>query len=252
MSNEKVEIEWVDIPNGIFAMGSPLNEPERGWQGRWVRYPLPPSEEPPVSLNETKHMVTINKFKLSKYAITFNQYDKFCQLMGFDLPDDNGWGRGNRPVINVSWNDANNFAIWLGCRLPTESEWEYSCRAGTITPFNTGSNITIEQANFDAEFPYNGNNASIPYGQTLPVGSFPSNEWGLYDMHGNVWEWCSDWHGPYSNSAQVNPSGPLHGEGRVVRGGSWNSDACKCRSAVRNFYMENDILNTIGFRIARD
>jgi formylglycine-generating enzyme required for sulfatase activity len=197
-------------------------------------------------------MVTISEFQLSKYAVTFDQYDIFCQVMGFDTPDDNGWGRGKRPVINVSWNDANNFAIWLRCRLPTESEWEYACRASTITPFNTGNNITINQANFDADVPYNGGPKEKPYGKTLPVGSLPPNLWGLYEMHGNVWEWCNDWHAAYPTSAQSNPVGPSNGEGRVVRGGSWNSDACKCRSAVRNFFMEDDnYLNTIGFRIAR-
>ncbi len=215
-------IEWVEIPGGMFGMGSPANEPGR------------------IDI-ERKHMVTVSAFKMSKYAVTFEQYDAFCDEMGFQKPGDQGWGRGKRPVINVSWVEANNFALWMGCRLPTEAEWEYACRAGTITAFNTGNSLSKSQANYDGS-------------KTVPVGSYPPNAWGLYDMHGNVWEWCNDWYDDYSTSAQTNPKGPSeeskdYGSFRVLRGGSWGDGAQDCRSAYRgsNYPVNSDF--NLGFRI---
>lgn len=168
----KPSIEWVEIPGGTFLMGSPANEPGR--QG-----------------DEDQTQITISPFKMSKYEITFAQYDLFCEETGKAKPKDNTWGRENRPVINVNWVDANAFAKWLGCRLPTEAEWEYACKAGSDTPFNTGNNLTTNQANYDGNYPYNGNATGSYRQKTSPVGSFAPNAWGLYDMHGNVWEWCS-------------------------------------------------------------
>ncbi len=213
----KPKIEWVEIPGGMFGMGSLANEP-----GRYD--------------NERKHMVTLSAFKMSKYAVTFEQYDAFCDEMGFQKPDDAGWGRGTRPVIHVTWEDANHFALWMGCRLPTEAEWEYACRADTITAFNTGNSLSRSQANF--------------YGsKTMPVGAYPPNAWGLYDMHGNVWEWCSDLYGVYSTSAQTNPAGSSSGSGRVDRGGSWDFDAQNCRSACRDDLPPNSSADNLGFRL---
>ena len=230
VGNSQRDIEFVSIPAGTFIMGSPASEVDR-------------------ESNETQHQVTLSAFKMSKYEVTFEQYDLFCDATGRSKPNDQGWGRGNRPVINVSWDDATAFAEWMGCRLPTEAEWEYACRAGTTTPFSTGNNLTTSQANYNGNYPYN----NYPKGEyrekTTLVGSFAPNKWGLYDMHGNVWEWCSDWYGDYSTSAQTNPQGASSGSFRVYRGGSWLDDAGYCRTAhriintpaYRNFY--------IGFRL---
>jgi formylglycine-generating enzyme required for sulfatase activity/tRNA A-37 threonylcarbamoyl transferase component Bud32 len=228
--SNKVAIEWVSIPAGTFTMGSPLSEKDR-------------------SDNETPHQVTLSAFKMSKYAITFEQYDAFCDAIGRAKPSDEGWGRGKRPVINVSWHDATAFAEWMGCRLPTEAEWEYAARAGTVTPFNTGHCLSTSQANYEGNYPYGACSKGEYRSKTLPVGSFAPNAWGLYDMHGNVYEWCSDWYGDYSTSAQTNPKGPTSGSNRVVRGGSWGSDAQWCRSADRDDYAPDDRDNSIGFRL---
>jgi len=226
----KPTIEWANIPAGTFIMGSPTSEVDR-------------------SLGETQHQVTLSAFKMSKYEVTFEQYDLFCEATGRSKPSDEGWGRGKRPVINVNWDDATAFATWMGCRLPTEAEWEYACRAGTTTPFSTGSNLTTSQANYDGNYPYN-NNAKGEYRQkTLPVGSFTANAYGLFDMHGNVWEWCSDWYGDYSSGAQTNPKGDASGSFRVIRGGSWNYDALLCRSAARYADFPDFSLNYFGFRL---
>ena len=229
MLTEKPIVEWVSIPAGTFTMGSPQSE----W-GEWD--------------NETQHQVTLSAFKMSKYEVTFEQYDLFCEATGRNKPSDEGWGRGKRPVINVSWDDATAFAEWLGCRLPTEAEWEYACRAGTTTPFNTGNNLTISQANYFG-FYYNGNPKGEYKSETLPVGSFAPNKWGLYDMHGNVWEWCSDRCGPYSSGSQTNPKGPASGSTRVLRGGSWNDNARFCRSAIRAGNTPERSRNSLGFRL---
>jgi sulfatase modifying factor 1 len=216
ISVSKPIIEFVNIPAGTFSMGSPSSEVDR-------------------SSDEQQHQVTLSAFKMSKNEITFAQYDAFCDATGRTKPDDSGWGRGNRPVINVTWYDAKAFADWMGCRLPTEAEWEYACRAGTTTPFNTGNNLTTDQANYDGNYPYNGNPAGTFLGKTQPVGSYPSNAWRLNDMHGNVWEWCSDWFGDYGTGSQTNPTGPSWGSYRVLRGGGWLYDARHCRSSNRSF-----------------
>ncbi|MDR2913223.1 MAG: SUMF1/EgtB/PvdO family nonheme iron enzyme [Tannerella sp.] len=232
----KIPIEWVDIPAGTFTMGSPASEAER-------------------RDNETQHQVTLNEFKMSKYAITFDQYDAFCEATGRNKPSDSGWGRGKHPVINVSWDDATAFAQWLGggCRLPTEAEWEYACRAGTTTPFHTGNNLTTSQANYHGDYPYKNNTKGEYRGKTLPVGSFSSNAWGLHDMHGNVWEWCQDWYYDYPTGAVNNPKGPSSGTFRVLRGGGWDFGGRHCRSAARscNYFVvaPGRRPDSIGFRL---
>ena len=229
--NNRPSIEWVSIPAGTFTMGSPSYETDRE------------SDEGP------QHSVSLSGFKMSKYEVTFAQYDAFCGATGRQKPIDNGWGRGNRPVINVDWNDATAFAEWMGCRLPTEAEWEYACRAGTTSPFNTGSCLSSSQVNYDGNNPYSTCATGTYLEKTMPVGSYSPNAWGLYDMHGNAWEWCSDWYGDYSSRAQTNPRGPSSGLDRVLRGGSWFVSGRFCRSAFRYNFAPSTRGNTIGFRL---
>jgi formylglycine-generating enzyme required for sulfatase activity len=148
---------------------------------------------------------------------------------------------------NVRWDRSAN-----GYRLPTEAEWEYACRAGTSGPFSTGNNITTSQANYDGDYPYNNNAKGTYREKTVNVGSFAANGWGLYDMHGNVWEWCWDWKGNYASGTQTDPVGPSTGATRVKRGGSWYYfGARSLRSANRASTDPSIRINYCGFRLAR-
>ena len=227
---QKPTIEWVSIPAGTFTMGSPENEVER-------------------SKDENQHQILLNAFKMSKYEITFEQFDAFCEDTKREKPGIEILHRGKNPVVFVSWNDAKAFADWMGCRLPTEAEWEFACRAGTSTPFNTGKNLSTWQANYDGRFPYNNSAVGKYRDKTMPVGSFAPNEWGLYDMHGNVFEWCSDWYGEYPISDQPISTGPTEGTFKIFRGGSWYEDAQPCRSAYRYKSSPNARRNDLGFRL---
>ena len=226
-----VGIDWVDIPGGTFYMGSPYDEFDR-------------------KSDETQHLVRLDSFKMSKFQITFAQFDIFCNATGRQLLNDEGWGRGNRPVINIKWRDAMAFANWMDCQLPTEAEWEYACRAGAKTPFNTGNCLNVAQANYDGKFPYKNCSSGSCTGKTLPVGSFAPNAWGLYDMHGNVWEWCLDWYGEYQLASQINPQGANLASNRVLRGGSWRSTASFCRCAFRYHDIPGS-LNNVGIRLVK-
>jgi len=225
-------IEWVLIPAGTFTMGSPTSEAER-------------------SKNEVQHQVTLSAFMMSKYEVTFEQYDNFCVATGRKKPCDEGWGRDSHPVINVSWDDATAFALWMGCRLPTEAEWEFAARGGTSTPFNTGNNLTSLQANYDGNNPYYTNSKGEYRKQTMPAGTFEANKYGLFDMHGNVWEWCSDLYGAYSTSPQTDPKGAMSGKTRVRRGGGWNDYARRCRSAYRDNVTPSYRDYSIGIRLVK-
>ncbi|MFH1527877.1 MAG: SUMF1/EgtB/PvdO family nonheme iron enzyme, partial [Bacteroidota bacterium] len=198
------------------------------------------SDEKPI------HQVTVNDFYIGKYEVTFEEYDKFCEATGRTKPKDNGWGRGKRPVIYVSWNDAKAYCEWAGGRLPTEAEWEYAARGGIQSQGYTysGSNSIAEVAW------YSGNSGN----KTHEFGTKKGNELGIYDMSGNVWEWCSDWYGNnyYTNSPGNNPKGQASGTSRVLRGGSWYDNVYYCRVANRDWGYPDITYSYYGFRIVQD
>jgi len=216
------------------------------------------------------HAVTLNSFKMSKYEITNQQYCDFLNLDDSAKANADNWllfaycriqpkddhyvvqsGFENHPVVTVSWYGANAFARWIGGRLPSEAEWEYACRAGTTTPFNTGENLTTDQANYDGNYPYKNYPEGKYLGRTTPVGSYPPNTWGLYDMHGNVWEWCQDnWHDDYEDAPTDGSAWESeNSSNRVIRGGSWDSGAQNCRAASRFNYLPGRRGDFIGFRL---
>ncbi|MEZ2250823.1 bifunctional serine/threonine-protein kinase/formylglycine-generating enzyme family protein [Microcoleus sp.] len=228
-----VTLEMVQIPGGTFMMGSPDNE-----QGR------SDSESP-------QHRVTVPTFFAGKYAITQAQWEA---VMGNNPSDFKG---EKRPVENVSWDDAVKFCKKLSqttgkkYRLLSEAEWEYACRAGTTTPFHFGETITPELVNYEGNYPYAKASKGLYRQETTDVGSFPPNAFGLYDMHGNVWEWCSDkWHGNYNGAPTDGSSWETGGSDRVRRGGSGHSNAVYCRGADRNWGSVGNRNWFIGFRVA--
>jgi formylglycine-generating enzyme required for sulfatase activity len=163
----------------------------------------------------------------------------------------------SNPVERVSWNDAVEFCKQLSektgqtVRLPTEAEWEYACRAGTTTPFNTGETISTDQANYNGSFAYGSGRKGEYRENTVAVGSFKANDFGLYDMHGNVREWCQDWYDAeyYKNSPTDDPQGPEKGESRVLRGGSRDDNPGDCRSANRAWLEPKYRGINFGFRV---
>jgi len=224
--------EMMRVPPGRFMMGSPTGE--RGLFGE--------NEGP-------QHEVRISyAFELGKYPVTFAEWDAaLARGANLHKPDDMGWGRDRRPVINVSWEDAHAYIAWLnsktagGYRLPTEAEWEYACRAGAATVYSTGTAITEKQARFKST-------------STVPVGSFPANAFGVHDMHGNVWEGVEDvWFDDYEGAPNDGSAWTEGGDNsyRVLRGGSWNSDPLNLRCAARRIIGPADRDFTLGFRVAR-
>ena len=210
-------IEWIDVPAGTFLMGKPDNER--------FRY-----------ANFGQIEVTLSTYKMSKNLITFKQYDAYCKSTKKKLPNDENFGRGKNPVINVSWNDATDFAEWLGCKLPTDAQWEYACKTGSSLPF-TGEGLTTKDVNLDGEA-----------GGISRVGSYPSNAWGLNDMIGNVYEWCSDWINILPSEPQIDPQGPEDGESKVTRGGSFNTLISQIGLYDKGSAAPSDAFNYIGFR----
>ena len=161
------------------------------------------------------------------------------------------------PVEQVSWDDCQEFLGKLSkrdghsYRLPTEAEWEFACRAGTTLPFSSGATISTDQANFNGNYPYGKAEKGQFRGKTTPVGGFPANAYGLFDMHGNLWQWCQDWYAEYAPGEAVDPQGPPRGGRRVFRGGSLLNHAMLLRSAFRNRYGATYQSNHVGFRAAR-
>ena len=215
-----IEKEMVLIPDGTFKMGSPVYE--KG------RHP-----------SELQHEVTISKaFYMGKYEVTQEQWQS---LMGNNPSVVKG---AKLPVTNVSWEECQEFIKELnektkgGYRLPTEAEWEYACRAGTMKAYSFGNNIIKSDAN-------------IAGSSTKVVGSYKPNSFGLFDMHGNIWEWCEDWDGAYLGGAVTNPKGPVNGNNRVLRGGSFNEVGSYARSSSRSYHSPNIRFGSVGFRLAR-
>jgi formylglycine-generating enzyme required for sulfatase activity len=241
---------FVFVPSGSFVMGS--SESERN------RYK-----------DEVQHQVSLSSFAISKYDLTFDEYDAYCQATGAAKPKDEGWGRGSQPVINVSWYDAVAYCNWRstqegrrpayaisgkdvswdrstnGYRLPTEAEWEYAAKGGPQASSLAVNAVYAGSAKVDQVAWYSGNSAI----QTHPVGQKEPNSLGLYDMAGNVAQWCWDWFGSYSAGSQHDPTGTTSGGERVVRGGSWYEGWKDVRSAVRGGDNPDYRCDRIGFRL---
>ena len=219
------------IPPGRFLMGSTESDDQAS------------SSEQPV------HEVTLN------YGYWLFDTPVSQALWQVIMPENPSHFKGLiRPVERVSWDDCQQFLIAINKHfaakqidlelvLPTEAEWEYACRAGTTTRYSFGDSISLHQANYF--------DPSSAESETSEVKKFASNPWGLYDMHGNVWEWCHDWYGEYTNDATRNSVGPAQGHSRVLRGGSWLSDARDARSACRNLFGPGDRNLYFGFRCAQ-
>jgi len=270
-----IQSNYVPVKGGEFVMGSPETEVDR-------------------SDDETQHPVKISDLYMCKYTVTIADFEKFIDDTGYttDAERENSsytwdgkewktkeginWRFGisgkervlkefNHPVLHVSWNDAIAFCKWITeksgqhFRLPTEAEWEYACRGNLKKhqPFYTGENLTTDQANYDGNYPYNKNKKGIFRENTVPVNSFQPNSLGIYNMHGNVWEWCNDGYGEKyyyecnENGLVENPKGVENGSYRVRRGGSWLYGATLCRVAFRYDFSPDSRSDNIGFRLVR-
>jgi formylglycine-generating enzyme required for sulfatase activity len=248
-------MKLVRIPAGKFVMGSPGSEAER-------------------EVGEDQHAVAITRsFYLGVHTVTQGQYENVMGKNPSFFHPKNG-GSVDHPAEQVPWNDARVFCTKLSAlaeekkagrtyRLPSEAEWEYACRAGTNTTVNAGDALSSKQANFNGNFPYGGADKGPFLRQTAKVGSYTPNAWGLYDMHGNVWQWCNDWYDPdyYKKSPKENPKGPEMGVMAtgfddnffvVVRGGCWLDEGRACRSARRFRLQQNERYRWTGFRVACD
>lgn len=240
------------IPAGTFLMGSPDTELER------------------FDREGPQHEVSVPFFFMGKYPVTQAQWQAVARLPQVDRelnPEPSRFQGEKRPVERVSWYDAVEFCSRLSVkterkyRLPTEAEWEYACRAGTTTPFHFGKTITTDLANYqgidDKKSKWSGSYGQGPRGEyrkeTTPVDCFEgANEYGLCDMHGNVFEWCEDhWHDSYKGAPNDGSAWLRDREDslRVLRGGSWSSSPHNCRSASRDYYSPSNRFNLIGFRI---
>ena len=223
------------IPPGTFQMGAAKGEPT-------------------FIDKETQHHVTLSSgYWLADTACTQELWEA---VMGSNPSNFKDAKRMLRPVERVSFDDVSEFLEKLNQRvphgmltLPKEAQWEYACRAGAATAFSFGDTISTDQVNFDGNYPYGDSPKGEYRRETVEVKSLPSNLWGLYEMHGNVWEWCSDWYGEYSPAPQVDPTGPPMGSLRVMRGGSWSSSARSVRSACRYWHDPGIRILNLGFRL---
>jgi formylglycine-generating enzyme required for sulfatase activity len=234
-------IIMVYIPEGGFTMGSAKGE----------------SDEKP------EHEVYLDGYWMGKYEVTFAQYDKYCEDAKKDKPDDEGWGRVKRPVINVSWEDANAYCKWLSdkkglnFKLPTEAQWEKAARGTDVRKYPWGDHDPYYNGKWYANYAAHDSwekRGEDGFEYTAPVGSYPqgASPYGLLDMAGNVWEWCYDWYDIYSAEPQKNPKGPESGTLRVVRGGSWDHDAVYLRCAYRYLDGPSYRYDYLGFRLCQD
>jgi formylglycine-generating enzyme required for sulfatase activity len=240
---EPLEIEWVEIPAGEFSMGS-----EEG-----------KTDEQPV------HTVYLDTYFISKHEVNFAQYDQFCEETGREKPEDSGWGRGNRPVINVTWQDAVDYCRWLtektgeSISLPTEAQWEKASRGTDQRIYPWGSDpVSGIRANFaDArsDLAWKDKRIDDKHQFTAPVDAYSrgASPYGILNMGGNVWEWCTDWYGKYyyGQSPGRNPAGPDKGFYRIGRGGSWRYSAEFLRCASRNFFYPDFGYSFVGFRLVK-
>ena len=265
--------EMKPVEGGIFKMGDVMGDGEYE--------------------DETVHTVSLNSYRMGATPVTWHQYGLYCLATGLEPPQDSGWGRADRPVINVSWYDAVEYANWLsgkkglqpsyvidktipdpankskrdslkwtvnirpgtgGYRLPTEAEWEYAAReGGRDVRFGNGKDIANPaEMNFNAGGSYKKKYSlvGINRGQTTPVEQFTPNALGLYDMSGNVREWCWDWYGRYEPEFRENPQGAVEGDYRVNRGGGWINEPQYCRAAFRSYYGPSYRGSHLGFRLA--
>jgi len=219
---------------GTFLMGSPENEPEREY-------------------DELQHEVTLPRgFWIADTPVTQSLWQA---VMGSNPSEFQG---KNSPVAHINWNDAqvfiakmNEMKVELRLCLPTEAQWEYACRAGTVTPFYWGDLIDSTLVNFDGNYPYNNGRNTEYRGQTVEVKELPCNDWGLYQMHGNVLEWCQDWFDDYPSQPIIDPQGSESDAGRVLRGGAWYLYGRRCRSASRFTDISSHSYSYYGFRLAR-
>ncbi|MBN1982316.1 MAG: formylglycine-generating enzyme family protein [Chitinivibrionales bacterium] len=213
------------IRGGKFLMGSSRGE---GTTDEWPQ-----------------HQVSISAFYMDQYEVTKADFER---LMAFNPSGYKGCQQC--PVDNLTFFEAQQYCEKAGKRLPTEAEWEYACRSGTTQIFGTGNTLSSSQANFDGSKPYGGVSFDVNRSKPMPVGSYSPNQWGLFDMHGNVWEWCADWYGQnyYDQSPAADPTGPQNGVYKILRGGSWENDGSSLRCANRIGYNPYVRLKTIGLR----
>jgi formylglycine-generating enzyme len=287
-----IGMRFVPVPAGEFMMGS--TESMDDMLKAFPAYKVQSKTDFLFQDEHPRHRVRITRpFYLGQYAVTVGQFKRFARDAGYkteaERNGEGGWGYNpetgkcegrdrkynwrnpgftqtdDHPVVDVTWNDAVAFCQWLSrkegktCRLPTEAEWEYACRAGTTARYSNGDDpnglapvANVQDAKSQSKFPHVQEIMMPNDGKfTIPVGSLAPNKLGLYDMHGNVWQWCGDWYGEdyYATSPVDDPAGPVSGNRRVRRGGAWNSFPLYVRAAFRNWNTPDSRCVNLGFRV---